>query len=120
MVREGTAVRKGDVLARLRDFEKQQQVNDVSGLLQQKRNELALLMAGARPEEIDGKRRLIETRQVEVQNARRNQEQRNQLQQTLERRRSELQLDQQNLRRNTELFASGLIARAELDRAETA
>jgi multidrug resistance efflux pump len=53
-------------------------------------------------------------------NARRNQEQRNQLEQTLERRKSELELDQQNLKRYTDLFASGLVARADLDKAETA
>jgi putative peptide zinc metalloprotease protein len=90
LVREGAFVKTGDVLARLRDFDKQQRISELSGELQKKRNELALLVAGARPEEIDGKRKLIETKQVELLNARRNQEQRNQLEQTLERRKSEL------------------------------
>jgi multidrug resistance efflux pump len=53
-------------------------------------------------------------------NARRNQEQRNQLAQTLDRKRSELQLDQQNLARTRELVANGVAPRADLEKAETA
>jgi putative peptide zinc metalloprotease protein len=90
------------------------------GDLEARRSELALLRAGARPEELDRKQKLVETKRVELANARRNQEQRNQLAQTLERRRSELQLDQQNLSRTRELVGNGLSPRADLDKAETA
>src|SRR3989441_430000 len=120
LVREGSRVAKGDVLARLRDFDKQQKISAFTGDLQAKESELALLRAGARPEELDRKQKLVDTKRVELSNAKRNQEQRNQLLQTMERRKSELQLDQQNLARSKELFSSGLIPRAELEKAETA
>ena len=96
------------------------QISELTGDLESKRSELALLRAGARAEEIDGKEKLVETKRVELANARRNQEQRNQLAETLERKRSELQLDQQNLARTQELVENGLIARADLEKAETA
>src|SRR5438552_1780110 len=120
LVHEGSRVSKGDVLARLRDFEKQQKISELAGNLEVKRSELALLRAGARPEELDRKQKLVETKRVELSNARRNQEQRNQLAQTLERRKSELQLDQQNLARTRQLVAGGVAPRADLEKAETA
>src|SRR3989441_10089431 len=120
LVHEGSRVAKGDVLARLRDFDKQQRISQLNGDLASKRSELALLRAGARPEELDRKQKLVETKRVEVGNARRNQEQKNQLLQTLERKRSELQLDQQTLKRTQELAQNGLVPRTELDKAETA
>ncbi len=120
MVHEGSRVAKGEVLARLRDFEKQKKVSEVNGELEQKMSGLALLRAGARREEIDRKQKLVDTKQVELANSRRNQEQRNQLGQSLERKKSELQLDQQILARAHELFAGGLIPRAELERSQTA
>lgn len=120
LVREGSRVAKGDVLARLRDFEKQQKISELAGELESKRSELALLRAGARAEELDRKEKLVETKRVEFANARRNQEQRNQLLQTLERKRSELQLDQQTQKRTRELVENGLVARAELEKADTA
>jgi putative peptide zinc metalloprotease protein len=120
LVHEGSQVIKGDVLARLRDFEKQQKISELAGELASKRSELALLRAGARSEEIDRKEKLVDTKRVEVTNARRNQEQQNQLMQTLERKRSELQFDQQTQRRTKELVANGLVPRAELEKADTA
>ena len=120
LAREGSRVAKGDVLARLRDFEKQQKISGLTGDLERKRSELALLRAGARAEEVDRKEKLVETKRVELANARRNQEQRNQLAQTLERKRSELQLDQQTSARAHELFQNGLIPRAELEKSDTA
>jgi len=120
LAREGSRVAKGDVLARLTDFEKQQQLSELKGTLESRKSELALLRAGARPEEIDRKEKLVATKRVEVSNARRNQEQRNQLAQTLERKKSELQLDQQNLERTRQLVTNGVVARAELDKSQTA
>jgi multidrug efflux pump subunit AcrA (membrane-fusion protein) len=120
LVREGSRVAKGDALARLRNFEKQQDISELSGELDTKRRELELLRAGARAEEIDRKQKLVETKKVELGNARRNLEQRNQLEQMLERKRSELNLERQNLKRTQDLVSSGLVARAELEKAETA
>jgi multidrug efflux pump subunit AcrA (membrane-fusion protein) len=120
LVREGSRVAKGDVLARLRDFDKQQTISELMGDLEAKRSELALLRAGARPEELDRKLKLVETKKVELSNARRYQEERNRLAQSLERKRSELQLDQQTLTRTRDLVAAGLSPRADLDKAENA
>jgi putative peptide zinc metalloprotease protein len=120
LVREGSRVAKGDVLARLRDYEKQQRISELMGDLEAKRSELALLRAGARPEELDRKLKLVETKKVELSNARRYQEERNRLAQSLERKRSELQLDQQTLTRTRDLVAGGLSPRADLDKAENA
>ena len=120
LVREGSRVSKGDVVARLRDFEKQQRISELTGNLASKHSELALLRAGARPEELDRKQKFVDTKRVELGNARRNLEQRNQLAQTLERRRSELRLDQQNLARAQELFNNGIAPRADLEKAQTA
>src|SRR5438552_4902574 len=120
LVREGSRVRKGDVLARLSDYDKQDKISELKGDLERKRSELAQLRAEARPEKVDGKQKLVETKRIELANAKRNEEQRNQLQQTLERKRSELQLDQQTLMRARELFKNLLMARADLEKAETA
>jgi multidrug efflux pump subunit AcrA (membrane-fusion protein) len=120
LVHEGSRVQKGDILARLRDFDKQQRISELTGNLEEKRNELALLRAGARPEEVDRKEKLVETKKMELSNAHRNQEQRNQLAQTLERKKSELQLEQQTLARTRELVSDGLSPRTDLEKAENA
>src|SRR5205823_3505654 len=120
LMHEGSRVMKGAVLARLRDFDKQQKISELAGELQAKQSELALLRAGARAEELDRKQKLVETKRVELANARRNQEQRNQLAQSLERKRSEFQLDEQTLKRTTELVDNGLVPRTDLEKAQTA
>jgi multidrug resistance efflux pump len=120
LVQEGSRVTKGDVIARLRDYEKQHRISELKGSLQAKRSEIALLRAGASPEELDRKQKLIETKRVELANVRRNQEQRNQLTQTLDRKRSEFLLDQQNFKRTRSLVDNDLAPRADLERAETA
>ena len=120
LVREGSRVSKGDVLARLRDFDKQQTISELRGSLAAKRSELELLRAGARPEEVDSKQRLVDTKRVELANTRRNEQQRNQLLQSLDKKKSELQLDRLNLDRTTQMVTGGLAPRADLDKAETA
>ena len=120
LVREGSHVAKGEVLARLGDFDKQQRYAELTGNLESKRHELELLRAGARPEEVETKDRLVETKRMELSNARRNQEQRNQLTQTLELKKSQLTLDKQTLARTRELFEGGLSPRVELEKAENA
>jgi multidrug resistance efflux pump len=119
LIREGDRVSKGDVLARLRDFDKEQTISELRGNLKIKRHELELLRAGARPEEVERKEKFVATKRIELANASRNQEQRNQLVLSLERRQSELQLDQQNLSITRELVKRGLTPRTDLDKAET-
>jgi putative peptide zinc metalloprotease protein len=120
LVHEGSHVAKGEVLARLHDFDKQQRLSELSGNIESKKHELELLMAGARPEEIETKERQVATKRMELENARRNQEQRNQLTQTLELKKSQLTLEKQTLARTQELVAGGLAPRADLEKAESA
>jgi putative peptide zinc metalloprotease protein len=120
LVHEGSRVSKGDVLARLRDFDKQQRFSELTGTLESKKHELALLRAGARPEELDRKQKLVETKKMELFNARRNQEQRKVLVQQLELKRSQLHLEEQTLAHTRELVDNGLAPRVDLERAEIA
>jgi multidrug efflux pump subunit AcrA (membrane-fusion protein) len=120
LVHEGSRVAKGDVIARLRDFDKQQRISDLKGSLDAKRSELELLRAGARPEELERKQKLVDTKRTEVANTRRNQEQRNQLEQTLQRKQLELQRDQENLSRTRNLVEKGITPRIDLDKDENA
>src|SRR5207253_5736378 len=69
---------------------------------------------------VDRKQKAVETKRVELSNARRNQEQRNQLTQTLDRKKQELQLEQQNLARTRQLVASGVAPSADLEKGESA
>jgi len=120
LVHEGSRVSTGDVLARLRDFDKQQRISELTGTLKSRKSELALLRAGARPEELDRKQTLVETKEMELANARRYQEQRNQLVQQLERKKAELVLEEQNLTRARELVANQVAPRVELEKAQNA
>jgi multidrug resistance efflux pump len=120
LVREGSRVSKGDVLARLRDYDKRQRISELNGNLEAKRHELELLRAGARPEELEVKQKLVETKRMELANTRRIEQQRNQLIQTLDRKKSELQLEEQTLARTRELVAGGLAPRQDLDKTQNA
>jgi multidrug resistance efflux pump len=112
-------VTAGEVIAVLYDFDKERELSLISGELEQKRAELSLLIAGPRLEEIDQAERLVATKQVELANVRRNLQQRNQLEQTLARERTELRLAQIEFDRTRELFEAGLGPRVDMDKAET-
>src|SRR5262249_57668252 len=105
---------------RLRDFDKQQRFSELSGNFESKKHELELLMAGARPEEIETKERQVATKRMELENARRNQEQRNQLTQTRELKKSQLTLEKQTLARTKELVARGLAPPPDPQKPQTA
>ncbi len=91
-VREGMYVHKGDLLARTRDFDKQTVSENTTGELQQKKSELDRLIAGALPLEITEQEDKIAAKKVEIDNASRHLEQRNQLNQVLARKNVELDL----------------------------
>jgi len=120
LVQEGTRVAKGDVIARLRDYDKQQKISELSGDLERRNSDLALLRSGTRPEEIDRQRRLIESKRVAVSNARRNAEQRGQAEQNLARKQAQLKQDQQTLQRDEQLFREQLIPKIQLEKSQTA
>jgi multidrug resistance efflux pump len=118
-VKEGSVVRKGDVLARLRDFDKQQKASQIEGELKEKRSALAQLRAGARPEEIEQRVLQVKTKETQVANAGKIEEQKKSLEQKLEQRKAQLKSDEQTLSRSQKLFADGgLISKAQLDKDE--
>ena len=119
MIREGSHVIAGDVIAQLYDFDKERDLSLIIGELEQKQAELALLLAGPRDEEIDRAERLVDTKRTELTNVRRNVEQRNQLEQTLTREQTELLLADIEFRRTRDLFEEGLGPRIDMEKAET-
>jgi len=120
LVQEGSRVAKGDVLARLRDFGKDERISELNGELAKSRTGLGLLRVGTRREDIDSQRREVLAKRTALANARRIEEQRNQLTETVGQKTSQLKLDQQTLDRSRVLWKEGLIARAELEKLETA
>jgi putative peptide zinc metalloprotease protein len=120
LVHEGSHVARGEVIAHLRDYDKQQKISDLTGELEKQSNQLTLLRAGARQEEIDHAQSLVNTKKVELSNASKTEEQRNQLMQTLELKKSQLKLDQADLSRAIELDKDGLIPKADLEKYQTA
>ena len=92
VARENMRVRKGDLLARTRDAEKQAVSDNTSGELQQRKVELERLKAGALPLEIAEQESRISAKKVEIANASRNLEQREGLRQVLARKNVELDI----------------------------
>ena len=119
MVREGSHVEKGDVIAVLQDFDRQRDLSLVNGELEQKQAELALLVAGPRAEEVDRAERLVATKETELSNVRRNVQQRTQLEQGLVREETELRLAEIEFGRTRDLFEEGLGPRVDMEKAET-
>ena len=117
-VREGSHVVAGDVIAELYDFDMERELSLVVGELAQKQAELSLLVSGPRAEEVANARQLVETKQVELTNVRRNIQQRTQLEQTLNRERSGLRLAEIEFTRSRELFDAGLGPRVDMEKAE--
>jgi multidrug efflux pump subunit AcrA (membrane-fusion protein) len=120
LVREGDRVQKGAVLARTRDFLKQTEIEKTTGELQQKQSALERLLAGARPQEIKQQQDRIAAKQQELQNTRRNQQDRERLGQVRSQR--EIQLGQ--LRKveadSRKGVSEGVFPQIRLDEAETA
>ena len=118
LVREGSHVEAGEVIVRLYDFDKEKELSTVSGELLQKQAALALLRAGPRAEEIDQAEKLVDTKQVELGNIRRNIQLQNQLEQALNTRQTELRRAEIELRRTTDLFKEGLGPPIDMEKAQ--
>ncbi|HEX4998310.1 MAG TPA: efflux RND transporter periplasmic adaptor subunit [Terriglobia bacterium] len=120
LVKEGDPVKAGDPLARMRDFEKQQKVTDIVGQIDAGKRQLELLVEGPRKEDIEGKKRQIETKNVELANARHNTEERDRQEQILAGKRLELEKEVAEANRQRQLWNNGLTSRESLERAENA
>jgi len=90
IAREGMRVKKGELLARTSDAERQAISDRTAGELLQRRSELDRLIAGALPLEIAEQEGKIAAKKVEIANAGRNQQQRKQLEEVLARKNVEL------------------------------
>jgi multidrug efflux pump subunit AcrA (membrane-fusion protein) len=120
LVREGDRVRKNDVLARTRDFAKQTEIEKTAGELQQKQSALDRLLAGARPQEIAQQQSRIAAKQMELQNARPNQQERQRLGQVRAQRESQLELLRKVESDSREGVREGVFPQIRLDEAESA
>jgi putative peptide zinc metalloprotease protein len=120
VVDEGTRVSRGDVLAELQNLDLSNDYEDTRGELEAKRASLELLRAGARPEEIDRARRMVDTKKVEMSTSLRVEQERKVLLETVEKKRAELEQARTNYVRSQRLMQDGLIARNELERDRTA
>ncbi len=119
LVDEGTRVSRGDVLAELQNLDLSNAYEDTRGELEERRAALELLKAGARPEEIDRAKRLVETKQAEMSNTLRVEQERKVLLETVAKRRAELAQARANYERSHRLMQEGLIARNEVERDRT-
>jgi multidrug resistance efflux pump len=120
LVHQGSEVRKGEVLARMRDPEKQEKISDIIGQIAEKRSTLNLLLAGTQEEKKETKRREIRAKEVQLANARRNQAERARLQQVLITYNVELEGEESRLQRARQLMLDGAISQENYERIVTA
>ncbi len=119
-VNEGQNVRKGDVLAQIENLDLSNSFEETRGELESRRASLDLLNAGNRPEEIERARRLVATKRAELASARKVDQERAVLLDTVAKREAELNNAAKNYERMKRLYDQGLIARADLERDQTA
>jgi multidrug efflux pump subunit AcrA (membrane-fusion protein) len=119
-VKEGDIVHKGQLLARVSDFERNDLAQNYLGQLETEREQLKVMRNGTRPEDIAVQEELIKSRHVELDNVHRNQSQRMQLQVSVEEKKLALNLAQTDFDRNKTLFDMGIIARDAYDKSDTA
>ena len=119
-VEQGEHVQAGQLLAEIENLELSDAYEETKGELATKRASLDLLKAGSRPEEIEKFSRQVETRQAELSNASRIDQERDVRRQTIEKKEAELKNAESIYTRSKELWKDGLIAAMELDRDRTA
>jgi multidrug efflux pump subunit AcrA (membrane-fusion protein) len=110
-VKEGDVVHKGQLLARVSDFERNDLARNYFGQLQTAKEQLKVMRNGTRPEAIAVQEELITGKKVELANVYRNKAQRAQLQASLEEKNLLLSQKQQESNRNQDLFSAGLISK---------
>ena len=118
--REGVRVRKGDLLARMVDPEKQRAVETIAGDLEQQKNTLQRLKAGATPAEIRQAKDEVEVKRVALDNVRMNEQDRQRLEAILDQRKENLAFLLETAKAEKELFERGLAARIKLQEADNA
>jgi HlyD family secretion protein len=119
-VDEGDLVKKGDVLAEIQNLELSNAYEETRGELAASQASLSLLKAGSRPEEIERAQNVVATRQTDLDNASRIEQERRVLQDTVAKKEAALLNSQSTFERSQTLYRQGLIARNELERDQTA
>jgi putative peptide zinc metalloprotease protein len=119
-VDQGNRVHAGDLLAEIENLALSNNYQATRGELAAQRATLDLLLAGSRPEEIERARKLVETKNAELYNATRIEQERAVLLETIAKKDAELANARLNHERTQRLLASGLIAGNEADRDRTA
>ncbi len=118
-VDQGSRVNTGEILAVMENLELSNEYEETRGELESQRASLDLIVAGARPEEIEKSRRLVATKKAELYNATRIGQERALLRETIAKKEAELENARVNYERTQSLLENGLIARNEADRDRT-
>jgi putative peptide zinc metalloprotease protein len=119
LVKEGDVVHKGQVLARVSDFEKNDIAQDYFGQLGAAKEQLQVMRNGTRRETIAVQEALIERKKVELANVYRNSAQRALLQAALSERKLVLARAQLDVDRTKKLLDDGLISRESYEKSDS-
>ena len=111
--REGVRVRKGDLLARTRDYDKEVLRERLVGELNESKRTLERLKAGPRAEEVKEFESRISTKKVELGNAARNRQERAVLEEVLARHKARLKGLQEFAVAQKDGFEAGVIAKVQ-------
>ena len=120
VVRHGVRVHKGDLIAKMQDHAKRFEAEKMAGELEQQRSVLARLRAGPLAEEIAQKQALITSKETELGNVKRNQQERAQLEQGVGELRKQLEYLMSNAEAQTKGWKAGVVARIQWEEAQNA
>jgi putative peptide zinc metalloprotease protein len=116
---EGKRVHRGEVLAELENLSLKNDYDETRGEIVSKEASLKLLQAGTRPEEITKALKQLETKQTELANATRIQEERASLVETVKKKEAEVKNAKEVYERTSRLKQEGLIPQNDLEREQT-
>jgi putative peptide zinc metalloprotease protein len=116
---EGNRVQNGTILAELENLDLKNQYEETRGELAAQTAGLNLLRAGTRPEEIERAHRQVATKEAELFNSVRIEQERKMLAETVAKKEASLENAQANYQRSNRLLAEGLISVSEADRDRT-
>ena len=125
-VEEGDWVQTGDTIARLADRDYQAELNKVKARIHEKGAKLKMLIAGPRKEEVDWVRKLVDTENTRLEQARKRYKEMQELltkrlarlRITVRKAKERLKYSENNLKRVKELWGEKYISRREFEQIE--
>lgn len=120
MVTEGAYLEAGDTIARMSDFDKQTEMEQIRGEIAQARAQLRLLLLGPRAEEVERAAQEVNTSETRLGNVRRNEQELARLEEELAGQRAELDLAVKELEITRMLHQEGLGPAISVERDEAA